>query len=176
MSHTRVHRRQIISSIPNSRALLPVWIICGFMLALFAAVFIKQYLDNRPQRSDVAVTSLDSGQDMSISAASVSRGSIHLYAIKSSGQELRFLVQRTSDNAIHVAAATCRSCNRASQQHYAHRGTIYCGRCREAMHFETRDPNSRDGCSMPEIPHSETGDVVLVRASDVIATYEKEFR
>lgn len=176
MSHTRVHRRQIISSVPNWRALLPVWIICGFMLALFAAVFIKQYLDYRPQRGDVPVTPIDSGQDLSISTASLPRGSIHLYAIKSSGQDLRFLVQRTSDNVIHVATATCRSCNRASQQHYAHRDTFYCGRCREAMHFETRDPNSRNGCSMPEIPHSESGGVVLVRISDVKAISEKEFR
>ena len=176
MSHTRIHPRHIVSGIPNWRALLPVWIICAFLFALFAAVFIKQYLDARPQRSDVSATSLDSGLDLSLSTASLSSGSIHLFTIKSSGQELRFLVQKTSDNVVHVAAATCRSCNRAYQQHYAHRGTFYCGRCREAMHFETRDPNSHSGCSMPEIPHSETGGVVLVRASDVKAAYESEFR
>lgn len=176
MSHTRVHRRQVVSSASNWRALLPVWIICAFMLALLSAVFIKQYLDDRPQRSDVIVNSLDSRQDLPVTTASLSRGSIHLYTIKSSGHELHFIVQRTSNNEINVAAATCRSCNRASQEHYAHRGVFYCGRCRQAMHFETRDPKSHNGCTMPEIPHSETRDAVLVRVSDVIATYEKEFR
>jgi hypothetical protein len=176
MSHTRIHRQQFASRVSSKRALLPVWIISSFVFALLVAVLIKQYLDNRPQRSDVAVASLDPGVDLSISAQSLARGSIHLYAIKSSGQELRFLIQRTNENVIHVAAATCRSCYRSSQLHYAHHGVFYCGQCRQAMHCETRDPGLHDGCSMPEIPHSESKGNLIVRASDVKATYDTEFQ
>lgn len=176
MSHTRVHRRHFASVISDRRALLPFWIICAFVFVLFAAVIVKQYIDNRPRHSDVAVAPLGSGQDLSIKIASLSRGSIRLYAVKSSGQELRFLVQRTNDDVIHVAAAACRSCKRSSQLHYAHNGVFYCGECRQPMHFETREPSSRDGCSMPEIPHSESGGVLVVRASDVKTTFDKAFR
>lgn len=176
MSHTRVHRRQPISGISNKRALLPVWIICSFMLALVVAGFIKLYLDGRPRSSDVAAVSLGPAKDLAVSISSLSRQSIHLYTIKSSEQELRFIVQRTNNNVLRVGAATCRVCRRSSQLHYAHEGVFYCGQCREEMHFEGHGPSSREGCSMPEIPHSETEGVLLVRASDVKATYDKALR
>jgi hypothetical protein len=176
MSHIRLQRRLSHSGIASKRALLPVWIICSFMFALILAVFVKQYLDERPQHSDVTVRFLDPVQDLTISPTALSRGSIHLYSIKSSGQELRFLVQKTNENVIRVAAATCRSCKGSSQLHYAHDGVFYCGKCRQAMHVETGQPSSRGGCSMPEIPSSEPNGMLLVRASDVRAAYEKAFR
>lgn len=172
MSHARVHRRQAISVNSRRRALIPVWIICSFLFALIVAALFKQYLEDRPQRSDVAVESVRDGQDVSISTARLSPGSIRLYALKSSGQELRFLVQRTKENTVQVAAATCRSCRRSPQPHYAHHGAFFCGQCRQAMHVETRDPGTHEGCSMPEIPHSESKDALLVRTSDVKAIFE----
>jgi hypothetical protein len=146
------------------------------MLVLIIAVFAKQYLDERPQRSDVALRVLNPVRDLTISTRSLARGSIHLYSIKSSDQDLRFQVQKTSENAIHVAAATCRSCRSASQLNYAHDGIFYCGKCRQAMHLETGQLSSHDGCSALEIPFSEPNGFLVVRTSDVKAAYEKAFR
>ena len=51
---------------------------------------------------------------------------------------------------------------------------MICGKCREAMIFESkRMPTSTNHCALVEVPHAESGDDVAVLVPDVLAQAAK---
>jgi hypothetical protein len=95
---------------------------------------------------------------------------MHLFEVSASGQKVLFLVQQTEGKGVHVALASCRACYHNRDSHYARKGQMMCGKCKEPMAFESGSQQAtRNGCALPEIHHTETDRKVTVLTNDVLA-------
>jgi uncharacterized membrane protein len=94
---------------------------------------------------------------------------LHLFEANASGQKVKFMVQRTPDQIVHVAVASCRACYRNRSSHFAKNGELICGKCEEAMVFESKPQNaSSNHCALVEVPHAETDRDLTVLSRDVV--------
>jgi hypothetical protein len=51
---------------------------------------------------------------------------------------VKFVVQRSQDKAVHVALASCSTCYRSKNRHYALKGAMMCGKFRNAVNFASK--------------------------------------
>jgi len=148
----------------------PVWGLCAGLLLLLAFALVWEYVAYLPQRSDIPVIALSRGQDLHLDPSKLIPKQLHLFEARSSGQEVKFIVERTQDKTVHVALASCRICYRSHDRHYAKNGQMMCGKCNGPMAFESKDRKpGTNSCAIAEIPHKETDRDITVLASDVLA-------
>lgn len=177
MSHRHISKHLASKSRIGWRALWPVWAICSLFLVITALGMVEAYLDDRPEKSDAPVSVLRDGQDLRLNTREVGPGTLRIFEASFSGQKLRFIVQRTRDNSVHAALASCKACIRSRNSHFAHSGEFICGQCKHAMWVQSRNQRTdADGCVLPEVPHSESEGIVTVAARDIQAISEKAFR
>jgi uncharacterized membrane protein len=138
---------------------------------LFAVfVFVREYREDLPQKSDVSVVALAEGQNLHLDQRNLSSPQLHLFEASTSGQKVKFLVQRTPDQIVHVAVASCRACYKNRSSHYAKNGEMICGKCEHSMNFESKGQQANTNhCALVEIPHSESDHDVAVLVRDVLA-------
>ena len=164
VSHLKMHERR------GWYMFWPLCLITAFLLLPISFNLVGEYLANRPRRSDVASVELGSGQNLHLDKSKLQNGQIHLFEASASGKKLLFLVQQTQDKVVHVALASCKACYHNRDSHYAKKGQMMCGKCKEPMTFESgsRQPN-KNGCALLEIHHTETDREVTVLTNDVLA-------
>jgi uncharacterized membrane protein len=154
--------------------LWPVWAICTILLIFAVFVFVREYREDLPQKSDIAVVALGEGQNLHLDPRKLSSPQLHLFEASGAGQKVKFLVQRTPDQIVHVAVASCKACYRNRDSHYARNGEMFCGKCKEAMIFESKGrPASTDHCALVEVPHAESDGDVAILVRDVFAQVAK---
>ena len=151
----------------------PVWAIAGFFVLVVAVCLIQEYRVYGPQKSDVPVVALKPSQDLHLNTETLKPMQLHLFEADASGKKVRFVVERTQDNVIHVSLASCRVCYRSRGRHYAQKGQMMCGECKGPMPFETKNQStSTNTCALAEIPHKEIGRDLFVATRDVIVQTE----
>ncbi len=151
-----------------------MWALCSGLLLLLAFGILQEYLAERAQKSDVAVVVLRDGQDLHLDPGNLSPQHLYLFEARVSGQAARFIVERTKDQTIHVALASCRICSRSHDRNYAQKGVMICGECNGPMPFESKVRTAiRNSCALVEVPHAETNRDVTVLARDVLARAAK---
>ena len=154
--------------------LWPVWALCTILLAYGIFVIVRQYREDLPQKSDIPVVALGDGQNLHLDPRNLSSPQLHLFEASASGQKVRFMVQRTPDQIVHVAVASCRACYRNRSFHYAKNNELICGKCEEAMDFESKvEKTSANHCALVGIPHVESDHDVAVLVRDVLAEAAK---
>ena len=164
VNHPRMHERR------DWYMFWPLCLIAAFLLLPISINLVSQYLANRPQRSDVTSVALGSGQDLHLDKSKLQNRQIHLFEASTSGQKLLFLVQQTQDKVVHVALASCKACYHNRDSHYARKGQMMCGKCKEPMTLESATQQATmTSCALPEIRHKETNHEVTVLTSDVLA-------
>jgi len=152
----------------------PAWAICTVLLLFGAFVIFRQYREDSPQKSDIPVIAISEDQNFHMDQSKLRSPQLHLFEASASGQRVKFIVQRTADQAVYVAVASCRACYRNRNSHYARNGEMICGQCKEAMDFESKAQKARaNHCALVEVPHTETGDDVAVLIRDVFAQAAK---
>jgi uncharacterized membrane protein len=148
--------------------------MCTLLLLFAAYVLVGEYRADLPQKSDTPVVALAEGQNVHIDSRKLGSGQQHLFEAKATGQDVKFIVERTPDQVVHVAVASCSSCYRNRKSHYARNGKLICGQCKEAMDFESKGRQARtDHCALVEVPHSESDGEVAVLVRDVVAQTAK---
>ena len=115
----------------------PLGLVTAFLLLPISFNLVSEYLANRPQHSDIASFALEDGRDLHLDKSKLQNGHIHLFEASASGQKLLFLVQQTQDKVVHVALASCKACYHNRDFHYARKGQMMCGKCKEPMTFES---------------------------------------
>lgn len=151
----------------------PVWAVGGFLFLVLCFSLIQTYLAYRPQKSDVPIVALKPAQDLHLDARGLRPQQLHLFEANVSGKKVRFIVERTQDNAIHVSLASCRVCYRSRDRHYAQKGQMICGECNGPMPFESKAQKAPvNTCALAEIPHRESGSDLVVSANDVLRRTE----
>ena len=151
----------------------PVWAVAGFFVLVIAVCLVQEYRVYGPQKSDVTVSALRLGQDLHVDTGTLKPMQLHMFEANVSGKKVRFVVERTQDNAIHVSLASCRVCYRSRDRHYAQKGQMICGECNGPMPFETKNQKtSTNTCALAEIPHKEIGHDLFVSTHDVIKQTE----
>ena len=176
MSNRSIHRnRSRKRSSKTWYVLWPVWLIVAVMSSIYGYGVLRAYLDSRPQQSDVHVKTLERDEDLHLDGEALTASRLHLFETNLDGKRVRFVVQRTDSRAVHVALASCRNCYKSRESHYARNGSMICGECKHAMAFEDKGA-IKDGCAMPEIPHTEEGEKVFVSSRDVIRIAEENFK
>lgn len=164
VNHFKMHERG------HSYMFWPLCLITAFLLLPIGFSVVREYLANRPQHSDIAPVSLGDGWDLHLDKSKLQNGQMHLFEASASGQKLLFLVQKTQDRTVHVALASCKACYHDRDSHYARKGQMMCGKCKEPMTFESGSQQAtRNGCALPEIHHTETDREVTVLTNDVLA-------
>ena len=88
--------------------LWPVWAICSILVIFAVFVFVREYREDLPQKSDIPVVALGEGQNLHLNPRNLSSPQLHLFEASASGQKVKFIVQRAPDQVVHVAAASCR--------------------------------------------------------------------
>lgn len=142
-------------------------------LAVFA--FVRIYIADLPQKSDIPVVAEGEGQDLYLDTAKLNLRQQHLFEISASGQKARVAVQRTDDTTLRVALASCRTCYRSRNRHYAKNGQMMGGECNSQMNFEAKDRKAgTNGCALVEVPHTETDPDLTVLTRDVRAMAAKQ--
>jgi hypothetical protein len=155
-------------------ALRPVWALCAGLVLLLIIGIVREYLAERPQKSDIPVAVVGHDQDLHLDPAKMRPSELHLFEANSSGQKVKFIVQRSKDGAIHTALASCRNCYRSHDSHYAKRGQMMCGKCNEPMAFESDRQAGTNSCALVNIPHTETDHDITVLAHDVLFVAAKQ--
>jgi len=144
-------------------------------MLLFVFALSSVYISDRPQKSDISVVAVGEGKELRLDASNLTSRQLHLFEVSASGQKVRVVVQRTDDKTVRVALASCRTCYRSHDRHYAKNGHMMCGECNSQMNFETKDrKEGTDGCVLVEVPHAETNGNVAVLARDVLAAAAKQ--
>ncbi len=151
-------------------AFWPVWALCGGLMLLSVIALASVYIADRPQKSDIPVVAMSKDQDLHLDAAKLSPRQLHLFEVSASGQKAKIVVEMTDDKTVHVALASCRTCYRSHNRHYAKNGQMMCGECNSQMNFEVKDRKAgTTGCALVEIPHAETSSNITVLTRDVLA-------
>jgi uncharacterized membrane protein len=152
----------------------PVLALCTVLLLFGAFVIVWQYREDSPKKSDIPVIALSEGQNLHLDQSKLRSSQLHLFEASASGQRVKFIVQRTPDQIVHVALASCKACYRNRDTHYARNGDMICGKCREAMEFEAKGrPVSTTHCALVDVPHTESDSEVAVLVRDVLAQAAK---
>ncbi len=158
-------------------ALWLVWAMCGGLLLLFTVAVVWQYMAGLPPKSDMSVVALDGGRDLHLDPGQLVSQQLHLYEARTSGQKVKFVVDRTQDNIVHSALASCRICYRSRDRHYAKQGKMMCGECNMPMNFVSKGKQaSANSCALVEVPHAESDHDIAVLARDVLAQAAKQPR
>ena len=171
MSHSRINlRRSKTDGRADRHVLWLLGAICTSLLlfAAFAIVWVNRA--EEPQKSDIPVVALRETQDLHLDPSKLGDHQLHLFEVRASKQEVKFVVERTEDKTVHVALATCRICYRSQNRHFAKQGQMICGKCNGPMIFESKDQKAgANQCTLAEIAHAETDRDVIVSARDVLA-------
>ncbi len=175
MSNHRIHpRHSKAPSRGNWYVLWPVWALCGGLALLFVFALARTYIAYLPQKSDIPVVAVGNGQDLHMDPRKLVAQQLHLFEARASGQKLKFIVERTQDNVVHAALASCKTCYRSHNRHYAKNGQMMCAECNNQMNFDTKDRKTgANGCALVDIPHTETNDSITVLVRDVLAQAAK---
>ncbi len=157
------------------RVLWPAWAICTILLLFGAFVIVREYREDLPQKSDIPVIALSDGQNLHLDQSKLRSTQLHLFEVNASGKAVKFIVQRTPYQIVHVALARCKACYRNRVTHYARNGEMICGQCKESMYFESKGRQPRaNHCALVEVPHEESNGDVAVLARDVLVQAEKQ--
>jgi len=155
--------------------LWPVWAICTILLLFGAFVIVREYREDSPQKSDIPAIALFEGQNLHLDQNKLRSTQLHLFEVNAAGKAVKFIVQRTPDQIVHVALASCKACYRNRDAHYARNGEMICGQCKESMDFESKGRQPRaNHCALVEVPHEESNGDVAVLARDVLAQAAKQ--
>ncbi len=153
-----------------SSTLWPVWVICAGLLLLVAIGIVQVYVTSIPRKSDVPLVVLDHNRDLHLDPTQLRLSDIHLFETGASGIKVKFIVERTKGDTIHVAIASCRLCYRGHNNNYVRKGKMICSECDGSMPFEVNDRNTvKNACALVEVPHTESSHDVTVLARDVRA-------
>ncbi len=171
MSNRRIRVRHTKTSRWGDwHTLWPVCALCAGLLLLFALGIVQVYLTDLPRKSDIPVVVLGHGQDLHLDPTKLRSSELHLFEANASGKKMKFIVERTKDNTIHTALASCQLCYRSHDRHYAKQGRMICGECNGPMDYESKDRQvGTNSCTLVEVPHTETDRDITVFARDVIA-------
>jgi uncharacterized membrane protein len=176
-NHSISHQRPQSSLRGDWHVLWPVWALCSILLLFAVFVMARQYRADWSQRSDIPAVVLAEGRDLHLDASKLSPPQLHLFEARASGQRAKFVVQRTQDQTVYTALASCRACYRNRDRHYARQGQMMCGKCDMPMNFESRSQQeSTNGCALVEIPHTEADRDITVLNRDIFAQAEKQLR
>jgi uncharacterized membrane protein len=175
MSNHHIHPKRLTTPKRGDwYALWPVWALCGGLVLLLAFGLGWEYVANLPPKSDIPVATLDDGRDLHMDPRKLVSEQLHVFEAHASGQKLKFIVERTQDNVVHAALASCKTCYRSRDRHYAAKGKMMCGECNMPMNFVTQGKQtSTNSCALVEVPHTETKENITVLVRDVLAQAAK---
>lgn len=175
MSNHVPPRKHLKSTRQGSWNLLwPVLLLCAGLLLLVAIGIVQVYVASLPQKSDVPLVVLDHDRDLHLDPTQLRLSEVHLFETSVSGEKIKFVVERTKSNTIHVAIASCRLCYRRHNSNYVRKGKMICSECNGSMPFEVNDRNPvTNACALVEVPHTETSRDVTVLGRDVLAQITK---
>lgn len=170
MSQTRIKaKRSNSQGRCGWRVVWPLWAF-GVMLFLITALCLFQaYRLYGPHKDDVRTVYLKPEGELRLPLAQLHPMQLHLYSVKNGRQDVRFLVERTRDQIVHVTLATCSACARQRKLNYARAGKMICERCNGAMPFAPKGQKvTKHTCFLVEIPHKEVRGELIVSIHDVI--------
>lgn len=162
MSHHQIKRRSGNYSLrENWRIFWPVLAVFAVPLLLTAFVIVKTSWPYHAHK-------VPAGQNLRLIAAKLHPNQLHLFETSISGQKVRFVVERTQDNTIHVALAACRFCYRERHSNQVRDGAVFCDRCRGSMDFAAAKTVERaNSCDLVEVQHQQSGRNVTIQARDI---------
>ena len=168
MSHHRIRTKAAGSSLREQwHVLWPVLAVLAVPLLLTALVIVRVYWSEHPRK-------LAADQDLHLSVAKLQMNRPHLFETTVSGKIVRFVVERTQGQNVHVAVAACRFCYRERRSNQVQDGVVMCGRCRNPMDFEpSMATGHANSCNLVEIPHRQTQQTLTVMARDIAQTVTK---
>ena len=168
MSHHRIRTKAAGSSLREQwHVLWPVLAVLAVPLLLTALVIVKVFWSEHPRK-------LAADQDLHLSVAKLQMNRPHLFETSVSGHSVRFVVERTQSQDVHVAVAACRFCYRERRSNRVQDDAVMCGRCRSSMDFEpSKATDHANSCNLVEIPHRQTQQTLTVMARDIAQTVTK---
>ena len=168
MSHPRIKPKSYGSSLRKDwRVFWPVLAVLAVPLLITVLVMVATFWAGHPQK-------LAANRDLQLDLAKMHVNQLRLFETSVSGEKVRFVVERTPDNTVHVAVAACKFCYRERHSNRVQDGTVVCGRCRSSMDFESfKATDHANSCRLAEIPHLQTQQSLTVMARDVAQTITK---
>jgi uncharacterized membrane protein len=149
----------------------PLWLICGALVAVIAVGLIVVVQEGRSPRDDVFETKLPAGRDLQIALDQLVVGRLYLYSYPGDqGRRIRFVVQRTSDGAVHANMASCQACYRSEHPHFTRKGQVICGMCNDPMHRPEEKGLTPEQkiCALVSLPYSTHDNEVVVSARSIL--------
>jgi uncharacterized membrane protein len=157
----------------------PLWLIVGFLVTVCVSAgwYSWTTLSGTPSRTDVQDVALKEGQDLRISLNQLESGRLYSFHYSETpNPQNQFVVQRASDGSLAVTRATCRACYSSAHDHYLSDAGLVCGRCKHPMHAPAAHEKTANagGCDLIPVPYELHGDLLVVKASDVVDQSTKD--
>jgi uncharacterized membrane protein len=168
MSHHRIKSKSGGYSLRKDwRIFWPVIAVLALPLILSALVMVKTSWTTSPQR-------VTADRDLHLDFAKLHPDRLHFFDTSVSSQRVRFVIERTQDNVIHVAVAACKFCYRERRSNRVQDGAVMCGRCKGPMNFaSTKTEGRANSCDLSEIPHQQTQQSLIVSVHDITQTISR---
>ncbi|MHB2010004.1 MAG: Fe-S-containing protein [Acidobacteriaceae bacterium] len=168
MSHHRIKpKSDDISLRKDWRVFWPVLAVLAVPLLITVLVMVATFWAGHPQK-------LAANRDLQLDIAKLRVNQLHLFETSVSGEKVRFVVERTQDNTVHVAMAACKFCYRERHSNRVQDGVVLCARCNGSMNFESTKARGRaNSCDLSEIPHQQTPQTLTVLTRDIAQTVTK---
>ena len=165
MSHHRIKPKSVAISLHKDWSVFwPVLAVLAVPLLITVPVMVATFWAGHPQK-------LAANRDLQLDVAKLRVNQLHLFETSVPGEKVRFVVERTQDNTVHVAVAACKFCYRERHSNRVQDGVVLCGRCNGSMNFESTQARRRtNSCDLSEIPHQQTPQTVTVLARDIAQT------
>lgn len=168
MSHHRIKRKlDGISLRMDWRRFWPVLVVFAVPVLITVFVMVATLWAGHPQK-------VAANQDLHLDVARFRVNKLHLFETSASGEKVRFVVERTRDNTVHVAIAACKFCYRERHSNRVQDGAVICGRCRSSMDFESsKAAHDANNCNLIEIPQQHAQQCLTIMARDIAQTITK---
>lgn len=168
MSHHRIKPKSDgISLRKDWRVFWPVLAVLAVPLLITVLVMVATFWAGHPHK-------LAANRDLQLNIVKLRVNQLHLFETSVSGEKVRFVVERTPDNTVHVAVAACKFCYRERRSNRVQDGVVLCARCNGSMNFEsTKAGGHANSCDLSEIPHQETTRTITVLAREIAQTVTK---
>ena len=94
-------------------------------------------------------------------------GKAHFYKFEDGGKEIAFLAVKAQDGSYKTAFDACDACYKSKKGYEQQGDKLNCKNCNQKFAINRLGPNATGGCNPGYLPHQMSGNVLLVKVSDI---------
>jgi uncharacterized membrane protein len=107
------------------------------------------------------------GTVVTIPITKLDDGKARFYKFEDGGKEIAFFVAKAADGSIKTAFDACDACYKSKKGYEQQGDKMNCKNCNQKFAINRLGPNATGGCNPSFLPHSQAGNTITIKVSDL---------